>query len=87
MTIISLMDHFDSKTTSSRIMMNMIAVLSEYEHDLSSSVVRTAGRIAARARGVKFGRPNGSGNADAAKSCAILYNNGMPYRQYKRHSK
>ena len=82
-TIVSLTDHFDSKTTSGRMMMNMIAVLAEYEHDLIVERC-TDGRIAARTRGVKFGRPKGSGNSDAAKSCAILYNNGMAVSEIQK---
>lgn len=75
-TLVSLSDNFDTKTTAGRMMMNMIAVLAEYEHDLI--IERCAdGREAAKKRGVTFGRPEGSGNNVAAQACVTLYGNGL----------
>ena len=34
------------------------------------------GRRSAKQRGVKFGRPEGSGNKETAKACILLYKSG-----------
>lgn len=75
-TIISVSENIDSSTPGGRAMINMIALLAEYEHDLI--VERCAdGREAAKKRGVKFGRPTGTGNKEKSESCALLYQAGQ----------
>lgn len=82
-TLVSLSDNFDTKTTAGRMMMNMIAVLAEYEHDLI--VERCSdGREAAKKRGVRFGRPEGSGNTVTAQACVTLYGNGIKVREIQQ---
>lgn len=74
--IISITENIDTTTITGRAMFNMIGLLAEYEHD--SILERCAdGRTAAKKRGVKFGRPSGSANIEAAKSCVILYQSGQ----------
>lgn len=74
--IISISENINTSTPAGRAMINMIALLAEYEHDLI--VERCAdGREAAKKRGVKFGRPADSGNKETAASCALLYQSGQ----------
>lgn len=73
--IISVSEKIDTSTPGGRAMVNMIALLAEYEHDL---IVERCddGREAARNRGVKFGRPEGSRNNEASGSSVTLYKAG-----------
>lgn len=75
-SILSVSENIDTTTPGGRAMINMIALLAEYEHDLI--IERCAdGREAAKKRGAKFGRPTGTGNKDKAQSCALLYQSGQ----------
>lgn len=74
--LISVSENINSDTPGGRAMLNMIALLAEYEHDLI--VERCAdGREAAIKRGINFGRPLGSSNKEAAESCVLLYQSGQ----------
>lgn len=74
--ITSVSENIDTTTPGGRAMIHMVALLAEYEHDLI--VERCAdGREAAKKRGVKFGRPDDSGNKSAAESCITLYKAGQ----------
>jgi len=54
--VLSVSDGIDSRTPIGRMMVGLLAALSEYERDLIKERV-TAGVAAAQARGVRFGRP------------------------------
>lgn len=56
MAIRSLSDGIDPSTREGRLMLNLMATFAEYERELIQERVQ-AGVDAARARGVKFGRP------------------------------
>ncbi|MGY3567785.1 DNA invertase Pin-like site-specific DNA recombinase [Sinomonas sp. RB5] len=53
----SIQDGMDPDTASGRLMLNMLATLAEYERELISERV-SAGIAAARASGIRFGRPS-----------------------------
>jgi len=74
--LISISEGLDSTTPMGRAMMQFSAILSEIEYYRIKE--RTAdGREAAKARGVRFGRPEGSGKKDPDNSIVILYNAGQ----------
>ena len=55
-SIRSVEDGIDPATSNGRLMLNMLAILAEYERDLISERVN-AGIAAAEASGTRFGRP------------------------------
>lgn len=55
--VMSTSDGIDPSTREGRLMLNLMATLAEYERGLSREGLQ-AGVNAARARGVKFGRPS-----------------------------
>lgn len=73
--LVSLNDSFDAKTPSGKLMMQLFAILAEYERNLI--VERTkAGRMVAMKNGRKMGRPKQEKSAKA-DACAQLYRSGM----------
>ena len=58
--LVSLRDGLDLGTAAGRLMANVLASVAAYETEIRSERVR-AGQEAARARGVRFGRPVGTG--------------------------
>ena len=73
--LVSLNDNFDASTPSGKLMMQLFAILSEYERNLI--IERTkAGRIVAMKQGKKMGRPKILQNTKA-DACSQLYRGGM----------
>lgn len=72
--LVSVKDNIDQSTPGGKMMMAMMMVMAEFERDLIVERT-TAGRKAAMARGVKFGRKDGIPKGKAAK-CATLYREG-----------
>lgn len=73
--LVSLNDNFDSKTPSGKLMMQLFAILAEYERNLI--IERTKhGRTVAMLNGKKMGRPKISHNTKA-DACTQLYKSGM----------
>ena len=75
--ICSIKDNIDASTATGRMMINLFATLAEFERDMIAERCQ-AGRKAAKARGVKFGRKPGAKKIqDKAKAAAALYKDGM----------
>ena len=73
--LVSLNDNFDAKTPSGKLMMQLFAILAEYERNLI--IERTKhGRTVAMLNGKKMGRPKISHNTKA-DACTQLYKSGM----------
>ncbi|MBK0332054.1 recombinase family protein [Brachybacterium sp. MASK1Z-5] len=68
----SLSDGIDPSTSEGRLMLKLMAVLAEYERELIRESVN-AGVDAARARGVKFGRPAPDPEEAARKVRVVQY--------------
>ena len=73
--LVSLNDNFDAKTPSGKLMMQLFAILAEYERNLIIERTQT-GRKVAMKKGKKMGRPKKEKNAKA-DACAQLYQSGM----------
>ena len=73
--LVSLNDNFDAKTPSGKLMMQLFAILAEYERNLIVERTKT-GRMVAMRNGKKMGRPRQDKNAKA-EACAQLYRSGM----------
>lgn len=75
--ICSIKDNIDATTATGRMMINLFAVLAEFERDMIAERCQ-AGRKAAKERGVKFGRKPGAKKIqEKAKAAAALYKDGM----------
>ena len=68
----SLSDSIDPSTREGRLMLNLMATFAEYERELIQERVR-AGVDAARARGVRFGRPAADPEESARKVRAVRH--------------
>lgn len=68
----SLSDSIDSSTREGRLMLNLMATFAEYERELIQERVK-AGVDAARARGVRFGRPAADPEESARKVRAVRH--------------
>lgn len=68
----SLSDSIDSSTREGRLMLNLMATFAEYERELIQERVK-AGVDAARARGVRFGRPAVDPEESARKVRAVRH--------------
>ena len=73
--LVSLNDNFDASTPSGKLMMQLFAILAEYERNLIIERTQT-GRKVAMKKGKKMGRPKQDKNAKA-DACAQLYRSGM----------
>ena len=69
--MVSLNDNFDANTPSGKLMMQLFAILAEYERNLIIERTQT-GRKVAMKKGKKMGRPKQDKNAKA-NTCAQLY--------------
>jgi DNA invertase Pin-like site-specific DNA recombinase len=58
--LVSLKDGLDLATPAGRLMANVLASVAQYETEVRAERI-VAGQAVARARGVKFGRPEGTG--------------------------
>lgn len=67
----SLVDGIDPSTATGRLILGMMATLAEYERELIAERVR-AGVMAAKARGVRFGRPPVDMAGEADKVSVVL---------------
>ena len=75
--ICSIKDNIDASTATGRMMVNLFAMLAEFEREMIAERCQ-AERKAAKERGVKFGRkPGGQKQQQKAKACAALYRDGM----------
>lgn len=75
--ITSIKDNIDASTATGKMMINLFATLAEFERDMIAERCQ-AGRKAAKARGVRFGRKPGAKKIqEKAKACAALYKDGM----------
>lgn len=68
----SLSDSIDPSTREGRLMLNLMATFAEYERELIQERVK-AGVDAARARGVRFGRPAADPEESARKVRAVRH--------------
>ena len=73
--LVSLNDNFDAKTPSGKLMMQLFAILAEYERNLIVERTKT-GRMVAMKNGKKMGRPKILQNTKA-DACSQLYKGGM----------
>lgn len=71
----SIEDKVDPSTPSGKLMVHIFASLAEFERDLIAERTQ-AGRAAAKAKGVKFGRRKGV-KKEKVEACAALYKAGM----------
>lgn len=77
--LVSLKDNIDTSSTAGKLVFHIFASLAEFERNLIKD--RTSeGRVAAKKKGVKFGRPKQQRN-DKATACANLYRSGMTVPQ------
>ncbi len=78
-SLISLHDNIDTSSASGVLILQIFSALAEFERNLIKE--RTSeGRVEARKRGVKFGRPK-QAKSDKAVACASLYRSGMTVQQ------
>lgn len=77
--LLSIEDKIDNSTPSGRLVMNVFASLAEFERDLIIERT-TAGRVAAKKRGVKFGRHHVD-KSPKAKSVLALYKEGLTVKE------
>ncbi len=68
---ISLFDGIDTKTSSSKLLVNILMCIADYERSLISQRTKS-GLDAARKRGIKLGRPKGMGERVQAAFPRIL---------------
>lgn len=73
--LLSIKDNIDASSASGRLVMNVFASLAEFERDLLFERT-SAGRKAARKRGVKFGRPVVK-RTPRSQAVALLYKQGL----------
>lgn len=76
--LLSIKDNVDDSEPSGRLVEHIFACLAEFERDLMIERT-TAGRKAAKKRGVKFGRPVIK-NSPKSKTVAMLYEQGLGVR-------
>lgn len=79
----SLNDNIDPSSFGGVLVVHILSLLAEKERD---KIVKRCkdGRRSAMQRGVKFGRPQGSGNSEAAKACVLLYQSGQSVRSIQK---
>lgn len=71
----SLNDSVDTTSFGGQLVVHILSLMAEKERD--KIVTRCQdGRRSAKQRGVKFGRPQGSGDKETAKACVLLYQSG-----------
>lgn len=71
----SINDNVDPTSFGGQLVVHILSLMAEKERD--KIVTRCQdGRRSAKQRGVKFGRPEGSGNKETAKACVLLYKSG-----------
>ena len=73
--LISLNDNIDASTNSGKFMMNIFAALAEFERTIIIDRCQ-AGRIEAKRKGKRFGRPKGIPK-DKIAACSSLYKSGL----------
>lgn len=79
----SLNDNIDPSSFGGTLVVHILSLLAEKERD--KIVTRCQdGRRSAMQRGVKFGRPEGSGDKETAKACVLLYQSGNSVRSIQK---
>lgn len=71
----SLNDKVDTTSFGGQLVVHILSLMAEKERN---KIVKRCqdGRRSAMKRGVKFGRPEGSGDKETAKACVLLYKSG-----------
>lgn len=79
----SLNDKVDPTSFGGQLVVHILSLMAEKERD---KIVKRCqdGRRSAMKRGVKFGRPEGSGDKETAKACVLLYQSGESIRTIQK---
>lgn len=79
----SLNDNVDPTSFGGQLVVHILSLMAEKERDKIITRCQD-GRRSAKLRGVKFGRPEGSGNKETAKACVLLYQSGESVKSIQK---